>query len=398
MSNKFGMFIHWGVYSIDARHEQALAKYSIPFEEYDKMAMEFNPTEYDPEEWVLLAKKCGMEYITFTAKHHDGFYMWDTKTTDYNIMNTRYAKDVLKMLSDACHKHGMLLSIYYSNPDWHHENAYNPLSSHQYRARNKDAADMDKYKQYIKAQIKELLTNYGEIYTLFWDIPPKIYDPSMNEYVRELMPSILINNRGFDEGDFSTPEREVPQGKRFERMTEACQSLGEQSWGFREDEDYYSKRYLLSSIDKIMAMGGSYLINGGPMPNGKFNKDTTDRFLALGDWYRRMGGVLEDSEADDTGYTLAGKNEYIATKKNGKTYFHFYNGLISSAVHFFECGGKIPKSARLMNSGEPLRLCYDPLPGLSNPDGTAKEVAFSIKNIAVDTYCDEPVVIEVEWK
>lgn len=119
--NKFGMFIHWGPYAVLGLHEQVLARYSIPHDEYESMAMQFNPTDYDPEKWVLLAKKCGMKYICFTAKHHDGFCMWDTKCTDYNIMNTPYGKDVLKMLSDACQKHGMLLSLYYSNPDWHYE-------------------------------------------------------------------------------------------------------------------------------------------------------------------------------------------------------------------------------------------------------------------------------------
>ena len=129
--NKFGMFIHWGIYSLIGVHEQVFAKLDIPREEYEALAERFDPVEYDPEKWVLLAKEAGMKYICFTAKHHDGFCMWDTKYTDYNIMNTPYGKDVLAMLAAACKKHGMLLSIYYSCPDWHHEDAYNPKSSHQ---------------------------------------------------------------------------------------------------------------------------------------------------------------------------------------------------------------------------------------------------------------------------
>ena len=204
------MFIHWGIYAATGLHEQALARYDIPFEEYDKLVESFNPTEYDPEEWVLLAKNAGMKYICFTAKHHDGFCMWDTKYTDYNIMNTPYKKDVLKMLSDACAKHDMRLSIYYSNPDWHHENGYNQFSTHQWRSRFPECADTVKYREYVKNQLCELLTGYGKIYTLFWDIPPHIVDESLNAYARSLQPDILINDRGWDKGDFSTPEREVP--------------------------------------------------------------------------------------------------------------------------------------------------------------------------------------------
>ena len=130
--NKLGMFVHWGIYSLTGLQDQAIVRYEMDRKEYENLQNSFNPVLYDPEEWVLLAKKVGMKYICFTTKHHDGFCMWDTKYTDYNVMNTPYGKDVLKMLADACHKHGMLLSLYYSNPDWHHEYGYNPASTHQW--------------------------------------------------------------------------------------------------------------------------------------------------------------------------------------------------------------------------------------------------------------------------
>ena len=148
-------------------------------------------------------------------------------------MNTPYKKDVLKMLSEACEKHGMLLSLYYSNPDWYHPEGSNDKSTHQWRSKNSDSLHFDEYKEYIKNQITELLTNYGKIYTLFWDIPPCSEDRSMNEYARQLQPEMIINNRGFDEGDFSTPERsesDALNDVRFTKMTEACNSVGEQSW------------------------------------------------------------------------------------------------------------------------------------------------------------------------
>ena len=181
MNSKFGMFIHWGIYAQIGYHEQVLR--IMEHDVYEKYAETFNPTEYDPEEWVLLAKRTGMKYICITAKHHDGFCMWDTKFTDYKITNTPYGKDVLKMLADACKKHGMLLSLYYSCPDWHYEYGYNPNSSHQWKAKNQDHPDTEKLRVYIKLQIEELMSNYGPIYTLFWDIPPKIVDRSINEMV-----------------------------------------------------------------------------------------------------------------------------------------------------------------------------------------------------------------------
>ena len=226
--NKFGMFSQWGLYAQTGLQDQAIVRYEMDRGEYESLQGVFNPVDYDPEQWVLLAKAAGMKYICFTTKHHDGFCMWDTKYTDYSIMNTPYGKDVLKMLADACQKHGMLLSLYYSNPDWHHESGYNPASTHQWRAVQTDRPDTVLYREYIRNQVTELLTNYGPIYTFFWDIPPKIEDPSLNELVRKLQPGIYINNRGWDKGDFSTPEREykAAEGQRFERMTEACNSLG----------------------------------------------------------------------------------------------------------------------------------------------------------------------------
>jgi len=398
MSNKFGMFIHWGIHSLLGVHEQVLARNGIPNGEYEALALKFNPTEYDPEEWVLLAKNAGMKYICFTAKHHDGFCMFDTKYTDYNIMNTPYGRDVLKMLADACAKHGMLLSIYYSNPDWHHENAFNSCSSHMWKCKNFDRGDMDLYREYVKNQVRELLTNYGPIYTWFWDIPTGIYDPTMNGLIRELQPDILINDRGWGEkGDFSTPEREVPEGNRFESTTEACQAVGEQSWGYRTDEDYYSVSFLKRSVCKIMAMGGSYLLNVGPMPSGKIDPVSADIIRKVGDWYCRMAGCLEDSRPDPVPFLCARRNEpLIKLRKNGKTYFVYYNGLDSSAVNL-EYYPAWPKKVRLLNNGQELEMKKTYLPNYFAPDGTSCGPHISLRGIPVDEFDSEPIVLELEW-
>jgi alpha-L-fucosidase len=362
------------------------------------MAMQFNPTDYDPEKWVILAKQAGMKYICFTAKHHDGFCMWDTKQTDYNIMNTPYGKDVLKMLADACKKHGLLLSLYYSNPDWHYEYGYNPQSpSHQWGAKYKHQVDTVKLRDFIKSQITELLTNYGDIYTLFWDIPPGIEDPSLNELVRSLQPNIYINDRGWSEGDFSTPEREYesPNSQHFTRMTEACNSVGQQSWGFRKNEDFYSKRHLCCAIDRYMSCGASYLLNVGPDASGVITPEYSRNLLKVADWYNRMNGCLEGACADDTDYGIR-HNQYIATTKDGKTYLHFYNGLISSTVAIKNFSSQ-PKKVVLMNNGKKLEYDLILLPEFIDMNKTQQEPLLHIYGIDIDNFSDEPIVIEIEW-
>jgi len=393
--NKFGMFIHWGLYGATGVQDQVFARMDWPREKYEALMHAFNPVKYDPEKWVLLAKEAGMEYICFTTKHHDGFCMWDTAYTDYKITNTPYGKDVLKMLADACAKHGMKLSFYYSCPDWHHENGYNPASTHQWKAHTENGIDHAPYLEYVRGQVRELCTNYGPLYTFFWDIPPRIKDPSFNEMIRELQPGIYINDRGYDVGDFSTPEREYKsaEGDRFTRMTEACNSLGEQSWGYRSNEDFYSMRHLTSAIDRMMAMGASYLLNVGPNGEGEITEDYASRLRRIGDWYKRMEGALVCHEADDFNYKIKA-NKAIVTKKNGKSYFHFPDGIRSSSValQYFP---NMPKSVRLLNTGKPLNASFDLLPEYFS-NGQAQPF-LHITGIPVDDLANEAIVIEIEW-
>ena len=399
--NKLGMFVHWGIYALTELQEQAYIRYDMSRKEYEALKDSFCPDGYDPEKWVLLAKQAGMKYICFTTKHHDGFCMWDTKQTDYNVMNTPYGKDVLKMLADACHKHGMLLSLYYSNPDWHYEYGYNPASTHQWKCVDTSKSDTEKYREYIKAQLRELLTGYGKIYTLFWDIPPCIEDPSLNELARSLQPDILINDRGWDKGDFSTPEREAGmgtvEGAHFERMTEACNSVGQQSWGYRRNEDFYSIRHLTCSIDRIMSMGGNYLLNVGPNADGVITEEYAQRIRKIGEWYNRMEGCLEGAMPDTFKYSPR-RSSCIATEKNGKTYLHFHGGLISSAVSLkrYPC---VPQKVRLMNTGKELSFEETRLPEYYTIDtGIANNIFLHIYGIPIDELQSEPIVVEIKWE
>lgn len=390
------MFIHWGIYALTEYSEQAFARLDYSREQYEALMAKFNPSKYNPEEWVILAKEAGMKYICFTTKHHDGFCMWDTKYTDYNIMHTPYGKDVLKMLADACRKHDMLLSLYYSNPDWNHEHGYNSASTHQWKAKQNENADFENYRNYIKNQVTELLTNYGPIYTFFWDISPQVYDPSMNELLRKLQPNMYINDRGFDKGDFSTPERIYGNDYKgaFTSMTEACDSVGVQSWGYRKKEDFASIRYLTTSIDYYMAHGASYLLNVGPNAEGVITEEYASKIREVGRWYQQMESCLECHEEDTFDYGFI-SDKCIITKKNEKTYFHFYEGLRSSAV-VIENIPSLPKQIRLLNRNEILPFGLDALPVYFDDKGVAITY-LHISDIPVDTLSNEAIVLEIDW-
>jgi alpha-L-fucosidase len=398
MTNQFGLFIHWGIYALTQYQEQAMRRMEISREDYRGLKDLFNPVDYDPDAWVDLAWQAGMRYICFTAKHHDGFCMWDTQQTDYNIMQTPYGRDVLKMLAEACARRGMRLSIYYSIPDWDHPNAYNPLSSHQYPPRPTDRPDPEQYRAFLKAQITELLTGYGPIYTLFWDISPHIDDPSINAWVRRLQPGILINDRGFDRGDFSTPERHVPEGNRFERRTEACQSVGQQSWGYRQNEDYYTTRHLTGSIDKIMAMGGSYLLNVGPMPDGRIDPRSAAIIRRVSDWYNRVGEALTGTEpVPDPPEDRYGKNKFLAVRKGDTHYLHFYDGLISSGVSLCPLQ-RLPRNVTILNNGQSISCAVTNLPlSWSWQTLTRDEPYLHLFDLPADDFADEPIVIKIDW-
>jgi len=392
MPKKFGMFIHWGIYSLLGYHEQIRWRFYTPKMQYRKLADRFNPTDFDADEIVRLAKDAGMEYICFTTKHHDGFCMWDTKTTDFCITNTPYKKDILKELADACERHGVALSLYYSNPDWDYEYGYNSASTHQ-MPQDGQKENLDKFREFQKAQIKELLTNYGKIYTFFWDIPTRVEDKSMNEYVRSLQPDILINDRGWgDEGDFSTPERNVPEGSKFERYTEACQSVGHQSWGYCADEDYYTTRFLTASIDKIRVMDGSYLLNVGPMANGKLPEPAREIIERVGDWYNR---VKEGFEGEPSPELL--DNKSLLAVKNGSTlYVHIPKGLDYCGLTLKPID-VMPKSVTLLNSGEPLKFGI-----VTRPEDKDWKVnilrrqSLHLFDIPVEKYYSETLVIKIE--
>lgn len=361
---RLGLFLHFGLYSIEGWHEQDQMRRRITREEYGKLITRFNPTSWDPESIIDLAQEVGMEYACLTSKHHDGFCLWDTKQTDFNVMKSPYGKDMIREFADACHRRNFPLGIYYSVVDWHQPNYPNEGRHHEIPPQPADNPDWDKYMAFLKAQVTELCTNYGEVRHWFWDMNvPEYKDPSVSQLIRSLQPNIVINNRGFDEGDFGTPERDYGHdmdkaASGFVRNTEACNSVGTQSWGYRKDESYYSTSYLIESIDNMMCNGASYLLNVGPDAAGKVPDAAVQILKEIGSWYGRVREAFDDTVPASE---LAARNDVSLTRRGNTIYVHLKSPVASDAISLppFDV---LPRKARLLNTGEALTCSTDTLP------------------------------------
>ncbi|NPA37642.1 MAG: glycoside hydrolase [Chlorobi bacterium] len=388
---RFGMFVHWGIYAIPAVQEQYMLRYNISRKEYEKFARLWNPVDFDPDRWLDLMQEAGMKYLTFTTKHHDGFCMWDTKQTSFNVMNTPYKKDILGMLADACHKRNIPLSLYYSIVDWHNPYYPNKGRHHELPPQPGDTPDWGKYMEFVKAQVRELCTNYGEIHGFWWDMNvPEYKDPSINEMIQKLQPNAVINNRGFDEGDFGTPERdysnELSKAKAFTKPTEACQSVGMQSWGYRKDEDYYTDRYLKMSIDSYLSRGANYLLNVGPDAKGVIPAVSAGILQRIGKWYKKVDEAYQDVEL------VTGKinNNYVLlTAKDNTLYVHLNKLPIGNTVSLYPLK-TLPDRAILLNTGKTLKCISERKP-------YEIEAFLWIQDIPVNDLSNEIPVIKLEF-
>ena len=401
---RFGMFVHFGLYAIPAWHEQILWRGKMRRKDYEQLIHQFNPTKFDPDAWLDLMEKAGMEYICFTTKHHDGFCLWDTKYTDYNVMNTPYGKDILGMLAEACHRRGVPLGLYYSIPDWHHPNYPNLGRHHEmFGPRAGDEPDLQKYLEYVKNQVRELCTNYGEIHQFFWDVNVlEWHDLTVNEMIRSLQPNAVISDRGPDEGDFSTPERHVPEGREFSRPTMAVQSLGRESWGYKEDEDYYSYKYLMQSIDKVLAMGGNYQLNVGPKPDGTIAEEDVRALEAIGKWYSTVKEafvgtvpaswlVEKDEIVMGDGQKTILRDEFLVTRKGNTLYIHLYRDPQSTAI-VLKPLDIMPKKAILLNNQQELEARVD-----VTPWHWREKPYLRIRNLPVNELSDTVMIVKLEF-
>jgi len=391
---RFGLFIHWGLYAIPAWHEQIQWRKPVPKDDYVKLVSQFNPVRFNPDAWLDTAEAAGMRYLCFTTKHHDGFCMWDTAHTNYSVMNTPYGKDILKMLADACHRRDFGLCLYYSVPDWHHPHAVNRGGNHQLPEPNPgDEPDDDKYVDYVRNQVRELCSHYGRILGFFWDIPPVRRDPSFNEMIRSLQPGIMINDRGYDKGDYDTPERQVPEGKQFPRPTEACQSVGRQSWGYREDEDDYSDKFLMQSIDRIMTMGGNYLLNVGPKADGTFPAEAEATLRRIGAWFANVQEALVDAQPASH---LLDREEFMVTRRENDLYLHFHRDPEATGILLHPLV-TAPRRAVLLNTGQEIRAGVEVVPTMSVPPNR-RGPCLRISGLPVNDLTGEVMVVKLEFE
>ena len=294
---RFGLFIHWGVYSVPAgthKGEQIenigewIMHYGqIPVAEYQQYSKQFNPVDYDPEAWVLMAKNAGMKYIVITAKHHDGFALFDTAVSDWDIVDaTPYGKDLLKPLAEAARKHDIKLGLYYSHAqDWVHPGG-SFWDGHGWDPAQNGSMD-DYIRDIAVPQVKELFTNYGEISILWWDTPIDMTPAraAMFDGLVELQPGIIVNNRllyGHD-GDLRTPEQNVPP-TGLDYDWEACMTMNT-TWGYKSyDDDWKSSEQLIRNLVDSASKGGNYLLNVGPMANGEIPQASIQRLKDVGEW------------------------------------------------------------------------------------------------------------------
>ncbi len=336
---RLGMFVHWGLYALPARHEWVMTREKRQVEDYEKYLNYFNPDLYDPREWARTAKAAGMKYVVLTTKHHDGFALWDTKMSNYSVMRTPYGKDLVAMYVEALQAEGLRVGFYHSLIDWHHPEFpidwHHPESERGNIVGRNGKRDMAKYREYLHAQVTELLTNYGKVDYLFFDFsypwkgPNGLRGKGRKDWgseellttVRRLQPGILVNDRLDIPGDVVTPEQYQPT-KPMEVdgqpvLWEACQTLNG-SWGYdRDNHDYKSADLLVRMLVDGVANNGNLLLNVGPTGRGNFDPIATRLLGEFGAWFKLHGrsivgcGHAQFPAPRDVRYTQRGKCLYV---------------------------------------------------------------------------------------
>ena len=356
---KFGMFVHWGPVTLRGTEIGWSRGKQVPVEDYDNLYKEFDPVLFNADEWIETAKDAGMKYFVFTTRHHDGFSLWDTKYSDYNIMNTPYGKDVVRQLKNACDKYGVMFGTYYSICDWH--NPYYPLS--RVKGLDKPEADMDKFYEYIKNQTKELIENYHTRILWFdgeWEKPwTHELGQDFYKYLKGLDSTVLINNRvdkgrkGMEgitiskefAGDFATPEQRIGTYDT-EDPWESCITICNQ-WAWKPNDKLKSYEEILTTLLKTVGGGGNLLLNVGPMLDGRIEQRQIDRLKQVGDWLKEYG----ESVYGTTGGPYKPTALLTSTRKGNKIFLHVFD-VKDDGLKLPLPGNVKVKGCRVMNGDE----------------------------------------------
>ena len=360
---RFGMFIHWGVYALPAGiwdghqiggiGEWIMNRGKIPVADYQQMARQFNPVKYDPDAWVRMAKDAGMKYIVITSKHHDGFALFGTKASKWNVVDaTVYGKDLLKPLAEACKKYGIKLGFYYSQAqDWNNPGGSAARKPTKEGWANPDSARIDAYTkthkghwdpaqqtktfaQYINdvavPQVRELLTNYGDLAVLWWDTPTDMTDDAATKLqsLLALQPAIVTNDRlkrpNFP-GDHKTPEQRIPNLKDLDGTDwETCMTMNG-TWGYKSyDHNYKTPETLIRNLLDIASKGGNFLLNVGPTDLGEFPQESIDILAKMGQWMKVNGEAVYGTKASPWGLFPWGRCTKKETKVGTTLYFSVF--------------------------------------------------------------------------
>ena len=316
--SRFGMFIHWGPVSLKGTEIGWSRGAQVPVAEYDQLYTKFNPAKFDADAWVAAAKQAGMKYIVLTTKHHDGFCLWDTKLTDHNIMNSPFRRDVVGELSAACRKQGLAFGTYYSTCDWHHPDF--PLTSPGGRVQ-RETSNLDRYTEYLKGQVKELLTRYGPLHTIWFDMPQG-FDAARGQgvidFVRSIQPDVLVNNRSGAKGDYDTPEQRVG-GFQIDRPWETCMTIGSQ-WAWKPDDPLKSLDECIRTLVQCAGGDGNLLLNVGPTPDGEIEARQVARLAEIGAWLRDYGESIYGTR----GGPFKPGAQYATTRRGSAIYVHVF--------------------------------------------------------------------------
>ena len=287
---RFGMFIHWGPVSLKGTEIGWSRGDEVPVEEYDNLYHQFNPVRFNAKMWMKVAHAAGMKYVVFTTKHHDGFCMWDTKQTDYNIMHSPFGRDVVKELAAAAKAEGLAFGTYHSVCDWHHPDF--PLTSPGGRTR-RQSPDLDRYEQYLRSQVTELITGYGPLLVMWFDVPQEFSrerGQGLIDLARGLQPDILVNNRSGAPGDYDTPEQRVGNFQN-DRPWETCMTICQQ-WAWKPNDKLKSLKECLRTLIICAGGDGNLLFNVGPMPDGRIEPRQVERLKEMGRWLDRYGQTI----------------------------------------------------------------------------------------------------------
>lgn len=383
--SKLGIFIHWGIYSMFAQGEWYMTNANINHREYAKAASAFYPIRFNAQEWVSAIKAAGAKYICFTSRHHDGFSMWDTEQSTYNIVDaTPFGRDVIKELADECHRQGVKLHFYYSHIDWTREDYPHGRTG---RGTGKDPkkADWPSYYAFMNRQLTELLTNYGEVGAIWFDgvwdhdqdtVP---FDWQLEEQyalIHRLQPACLVGNNHHQtpvEGeDIQIFERDLPgenkaglSGQAISRLPlETCQTMNGM-WGYKIiDQNYKSPETLIRYLVSTSGKGANLLLNIGPQPNGELPAAALDRLKAIGEWTTRYGETIYGTTAGD----IAAQEWGVTTRKGNRLFIHIFD--LDAKELFLPLSCKVKKafvydtkqSLKVKRTKEGTTLFFDEVP------------------------------------